>query len=129
MIFSLIINPAGDTREAARRVLERVRDDPTVLAVKRNGDHLLFFCDDAEQAVEERQAYEAGAMLSASLCTLTVQDAGFVADLTGWSGSQERLVPLLRWILTEFAPCKVRDGETLEDMSALARVNPDALLC
>ena len=129
MIWRLSIRPAGDLAVAVARIVQQAAADPTIVAISRGGlNHRLFFCDSPEEAANEREKYRKNNVVSESLCSLRITDKGMMADLTGEEDSHRRLAIFLEYIFRNFAPCRVYNGETDEDLSAVAETTPDFLL-
>ena len=129
MIWRLSIRPAGDREAAVARIVQRASSDPAVVTISHNkSNNRLYFCDSPQEAVEERERYRKYNVVSESLCSLRITEKGMMADLTGEEDSHRRLADFLEWIFKTFAPCRVYDGETGYDLSAVAEANPTALL-
>jgi hypothetical protein len=129
MVWLLTIRPAGNREAAAARIWQQAKADPKIVIVSRDSsNHVLYFCDSPGEAEEQRQRYAQYRSLRPSLCSLTMSDKSITADQTGDDDSQHELAAFLRWIFKTFAPCDVFDGESGDDLSAIAQVNPALLI-
>jgi hypothetical protein len=127
MVWYLTIRPPGNY--AVAQILRQATADPKIVVISRDASkYRLYFCDSGEEAAEERQKYAQYHVVSESLCSLKISEKAWTADLTGEDDSRRRLAAFLEWIIQTFAPCKVYDGESGQDLSATARVNPAILL-
>jgi hypothetical protein len=129
MVWKLTLRPAGDRTAVVDQILRQAAADARIVTISRDAsNHYLYFCDSSEEAAEERQKYAKYRVISESLCALTITEKGMSANQAGEDDSQRRLAAFLEWIFQTFAPCGVYDGETGQDLSAVAQVNPSVLL-
>ena len=129
MVWYLTIRPAGSYEAAIAQILRQATADPKIVVISRDAsNHRLYFCDSVEEAAEELRKYAQCHVVSESLCSLKISEKALTADLTGEDDSRRRLAAFLEWIFQTFAPCKVYNGESGQDLSAVAQVNPAILL-
>jgi len=134
---NLNITPAGAYEQVVTAIQARAARDPEVVCVDRA--HLgqwLVFLRGAESLEEDRQRFLAGYApypSDAILRILTQREGGAVRKF--WlelsqecePTARQHMVEYVKWILKEFAPCRVHDTDTGENLSAVAAQDPDEI--
>lgn len=133
----LTITPAGAYAQVVPAILARAAGDPDVVQLDRGplGTWLVFLrgSDDMEAERQRVQVHQAMDQSDAILRILCEREGGQVVRY--WLAlsqeaepvTRQHMVEFVKWILREFAPCRVFDGQTSEDLSALAAQAPDEI--
>ncbi len=128
MIWYMSIQPAGDLHKAVTRILAQADRDKSILHLDLGPPgHRLYFCSSPEEAVAQKVSYEKYRQVSDTFCAMKLSEKGVTVSMAGTEDSQQSAAGFIKWVLSEFAPVRVYDSETKEDVSELAAVNPDAL--
>ena len=128
MHFRIQIVPSGDYDEVVRRVLEHVQADPRILYLSAGRlASSLVFCEDAEDAADNRKRYEERDALDPWLGLVRISPRGLLLDQECSEEQRSLLVSFGKWVLQAFAPCRVRDVDTAEDLTTRASEDPDGL--
>jgi hypothetical protein len=128
MRLGLSLGPAGERSAVTRAMLDRARRDRTIAVLDRDRlGHWLVFSPTEEVAQAQLRSFEAQGAVSPSLALLEIDEDGTRARLDATEASRERLAAFVTWMLEAFAPCRVFDAETGEDLTELASRGLDAL--
>jgi hypothetical protein len=109
-----------------KSLLERAGHDPRILHLdRRQLGHLLVFGHSPEDVSFERRQFETTGRLSESVAALEVNARGIHGNQEhGADRSVARMREFVKWVLDTFAPCRVYDDETKEDITSLVSKDP-----
>ncbi len=134
---NLNITPSGAYEQVMPAIKARAAQDPEVVCVDRV--HLgqwLAFLRGSESPEEDRKRFLAGytPYPSDAVLRILTQRKGDAVCKFWLELSQEceptarqHMVEYVKWILKDFAPCRVYDSDTGENLSAVAAQNPDEI--
>lgn len=123
--FSIGLQEAGRD-QAVSAILDKARADPTILHVERGpGAHWVVFCQSPKMAQLERRCYEQSRSVGPARCMLVIDSRGIHISQEGedprWSG----LAGFVTWIFRSLPISRVVDWDTNEDLTELAKSQPD----
>ena len=128
MHFHIQVTPVSDYRLAREKITARAAADARVVHLTSGRlAEALVFCEDAAEAQETQEEYSQSETVSQRLALVRIGDNGFIVDQECVEESREVMIDFVKWVLQSFAPCKVFDLETQEDLSDVAAKDADVL--
>jgi hypothetical protein len=127
MRYHLSIAPAGSADVAFKRMAEAARSDSRVFVVDRGklGQWLAFSATPEMRADEERHFAERGRMTpGACVLWLSPELERIQVNQECVDDSRRVMLEFVRWILREFAPCRVFDDDSGEELTEDVARNP-----
>jgi hypothetical protein len=134
---NLTLSPAGSYGQVVPTILARAADDLDIVQLDRGplGIWLVFLrgSDDLEgerQRIQEYQAVDPSDSILRIFCEREQKHVvryWMALSQEGEPVTRQHMVEFVKWILREFAPCRVFDGDTSEDLSTLAVQTPEQI--
>lgn len=125
MVEHFSIGPTGEYQDLVAAFGARAATDPLILHFDRGPiGHLFVFCPSAGLAEYERDRFEKTETVSSGLCALQMDEHGITVLPEGGDESYDLMADFVKWILRTFAPCRVFDDDTGEEITEQVSADP-----